>query len=73
MQWIALTLSLTGNILINYQKKQGFVIWTLANVIWIYLAFTRWDWAQVALFTVYTVLNIHGLYTWKNKKIIEGR
>ena len=32
---IATASSITGNIFINYKRKVGFLIWTVANVIWI--------------------------------------
>jgi nicotinamide riboside transporter PnuC len=65
MSWFAVGLSLTGNILINYQKRIGFVVWSTGNLFWIALALGRKDYAQMVLFGVYTLLNVHGYFTWK--------
>ena len=73
ISWFAVSLSLIGNILINYQRRLGFVVWTAGNAIWIALALTRRDHAQVCLFSVYIVLNIHGFFTWKRGFKIENK
>ncbi len=62
--WLAVALSLAGNVLIVRKQAAGFAVWTLGNCIWIWLALARRDWAQVALFTVYSALNIWGLVGW---------
>ena len=32
---IATASSITGNIFINHKRKVGFIIWTMANMLWI--------------------------------------
>lgn len=48
-------------------KAAGFAVWTLGNAIWIALAAVRRDWPQVALFVVYSALNLWGLVAWRKQ------
>lgn len=65
---IALVLALTGNILVNFRKKLGFVIWTLSNVFWIIVNFLgTLNVPQVIMYLVYITLNIQGFIVWSKK------
>lgn len=65
---LALILSLVGNIYVNYQKRIGFVIWTLSNVVWIIVNFMSvLNIPQVVMYLVYMCLNIHGFIMWSKK------
>ena len=66
---LALILSLVGNIYVNYQKRIGFVIWTLSNVVWIIVNFMSvLNIPQVVMYLVYMCLNIHGFIIWSKKE-----
>ncbi len=66
---LALILSLVGNIYVNYQKRIGFVIWTLSNVVWIIVNFMSvLNIPQVIMYLVYMTLNIHGFIMWSKKE-----
>ena len=69
---IALILSLVGNILVNYKKKLGFIIWISSNVFWIIVNFLGdVNYPQVIMYIVYAILNIQGYINWRKgeKKI----
>ena len=68
---IALILSLIGNILVNYKKKLGFIIWISSNVFWIIVNFLGdVNYPQVIMYIVYAILNVQGYINWsKNKEI----
>ena len=69
---IALILSLVGNILVNYKKKLGFIIWISSNVFWIVVNFIgEMNYPQVIMYLVYAVLNVQGYINWRKgeKKI----
>ena len=64
---LALIFSLSGNILINFKKRMGFLVWIVSNVIWIVvnLISIQVNWSQVIMFFVYILLSVHGFINWK--------
>ena len=65
---IALMLSLTGNILINYKKRIGYIVWILSNVAWIAVNVTgQFNIPMVIMYVVYVALNIQGFVLWSRK------
>lgn len=65
MSWIATALSLTGNLLVNKKRVEGFYVWIISNVLWVIIALRGSDMAQVVLFLCYAILNAHGIISWK--------
>ena len=62
---IALIFSLVGNILVNFKKKLGFIIWTVSNVFWIVVNFVGdMNYPQVIMYLVYAGLNMQGYVNW---------
>ena len=71
---IALILSLIGNILVNYKKKLGFIIWISSNVFWIVVNYMGdVNYPQVIMYVMYVVLNIQGFINWSKKKENENQ
>ena len=69
---IALIFSLVGNILVNFKKKLGFIIWTISNVFWIIVNFIGdMNYPQVIMYLVYAGLNVQGYVNW-SKKVKEN-
>jgi len=69
---IALVLSLVGNILVNYKKKLGFIIWISSNVFWIIVNFIgEMNYPQVIMYLIYAGLNVQGYVNWSRKKEIK--
>ena len=67
---IALIFSLVGNILVNFKKKLGFIIWTVSNVFWIVVNFIGdMNYPQVIMYLVYAGLNLQGYVNWSRSKI----
>ena len=65
---IALILSLGGNILVNYQKRFGFIIWGVSNIFWILVNFLgNLNVPQVIMYVIYLILNIQGFIIWSKK------
>ena len=68
LTWILALLSLIG-VWLNIKKKSScFVIWLFTNASWTVYDFSINAYAQSALFLVYTILAVYGLYEWKYKK-----
>ncbi len=71
---IALIFSLVGNILVNFKKKLGFIIWTISNVFWIVVNFIGdMNYPQVIMYLVYVGLNIQGYINWSRSKIKNNK
>lgn len=70
---IALILSLVGNILVNYKRKLGFIIWIISNVFWIIVNFLGdVNYPQVIMYLIYVCLNVQGYINWqKSEKKIK--
>lgn len=67
---VALILALTGNILINFKKKIGYIVWILSNIAWIYvnLITIQPNYPQIIMYLVYIGLNIQGYLYWNRKE-----
>lgn len=66
---IALIFSLVGNILVNFKKKLGFIIWTISNVFWIIVNFIGdMNYPQVVMYLVYAGLNVQGYVNWSRSR-----
>lgn len=66
---LSLVLSLTGNILVNYKQRYGFIIWIASNISWIAVNLVgETNWPQVIMFVIYAVLNVQGFIIWSRKK-----
>lgn len=62
--WIGVFLSLTGNILTIQKSVWGWVIWGLADLVWLCYNIYMELWAQAFLFTIYTLVCIYGVCKW---------
>lgn len=70
LSWITTAISLFGNLLVNNQRKEGFIVWIISNILWIWIGLSAEtiNWGQVFLFMVYTGTSVHGLVTWIRKE-----
>lgn len=66
ISWLATIVSLIGNFFVNYQRKEGFILWIISNVLWVWIGLNAVEinWAQVTLFLIYTGTSAHGLINW---------
>ena len=66
LSFIAMTLSLLGNILLVKKIILVFPIWIVANVTWIVVNFMSTpNTSQIIMFVVYTILPMISWYQWK--------
>lgn len=65
---VATVLSLFGNYLVNIQNKKGFIVWSIANILWIYIAIYTPNYPQCFMFIIYCLFNIQGYIFWKKKE-----
>lgn len=65
---LALIVSLMGNIMINYKKRNGFIVWIISNILWIAVNFCQTpNYQQVIMYVVYAIINIDGYIRWKKE------
>ena len=65
ISWVATILSLAGQILINNKNKTAFPIWITSNILWIIInVMTTLNIANIVMYIVYTIMNVHGLIKW---------
>lgn len=66
---LSLVLSLTGNILVNYKQRFGFIVWIASNFSWIAVNLVgETNWPQIIMFIIYAGLNVQGFVIWSKKK-----
>ena len=67
MSWFLTLLSIAGTILVTKQDRRGFYLWSVANLGWLVVDVKAELYSQAFLFSVYLMLSIWGLITWKTK------
>jgi nicotinamide riboside transporter PnuC len=66
--WIITALSLIGVILNIHKRQECFVIWGITNAAWAVYDYQIKAYEQAALFVVYFILAVYGLYKWARKE-----
>lgn len=64
----ALVCSISGAILINFKKKQGFYFYILANILWLFESTRRNMTEQCFVWVLFTILALHGIHQWNKEK-----
>ena len=75
MSWIVTIASIVGVILNIRKNKLCFLIWSITNFSWMVIDFYYKLYSQSALFAVYFILAIYGLWKWEKdekRKITKG-
>jgi nicotinamide riboside transporter PnuC len=63
--WVVSILALLGTVLNIYKKQACFVLWTVTNFYFCIYDFCIGATAQSALFAVYFILALWGLWKWE--------
>jgi len=66
--WAITGLSLLGVILNVKKRRECFYIWAFTNATWAIYDFTLGAVAQAALFSVYWILALWGIWEWRKPK-----
>ena len=64
--YLAVALSLGGNVGAVQRLALGMAVWIFTNVIWVTYHCQREDWPSMLLFTAYLTLAVWGFMRWKN-------
>ena len=68
MTWSIALLALVGTVLNARKAWQGFIFWFVSNAWWCVHSFRIGEYALAALFGVYWLLSIYGVYCWLKKE-----
>ena len=64
--------TISGNLLINYRRKIGFLVWIVGNILWILVnVFGTFNLYMVIMYVLYAILNVDGWIKWS--KIQKGK
>ena len=71
LDWLAMALSLLAVYLLGNKNKYGFISFSIANALWIFLGFTMINSLGIGIGNiVFLIMNIRGFVFW-NKKSME--
>ena len=66
--WIVTVLAVAGVILNIKKRRECFYVWAFTNTAWMFYDYSIGAVAQSALFAVYVVLALWGIYEWRKGK-----
>jgi nicotinamide riboside transporter PnuC len=64
IEWSATLLSIFGAILNVFKQIEGFYVWTVASLLWIWFAWKHKHYGLLLLSFVYLVIDIAGIISW---------
>jgi len=64
IEWVATILSIAGALLIAYKQVNGYYVWVVANILWIFFALKHKHYGLLVLSISYMVINVVGLTRW---------
>ena len=64
--YVAVVLSLGGNVGVVKKRRWGMGCWIASNLIWIPHHWLRSDWPSVLMFSAYMGLSVWGFVRWKD-------
>ena len=73
LDWLAMALSLLAVYLLGNKNKYGFISFSIANVLWIFLGFFLMNSLGIGIGnTVFLIMNVRGFISWNKKTNKNG-
>jgi nicotinamide riboside transporter PnuC len=63
--WIASSLGIVGALLNARRLRCGFYFYIIANILLIYIGFSKDEMYNVVLFSVFILISSYGLFNWR--------
>jgi hypothetical protein len=68
LDWLAMALSLLAVYLLGNKNKLGFISFSIANTLWVFLGFFLMNSLSIAIGnSMFLVMNIRGFFSWNKK------
>lgn len=71
--WLITIAAIIGTVANIYKKQWCFIIWLFTNFLWMAIDAAVGLYSQAALFAVYLLLSVWGLYQWNREANEERR
>ncbi len=68
LSWMMSAVALMGTLMNAERNKCGFIFWLISNLYMSIRFFVIEEYAQSALFLVYFLLAVRGIYVWSKKE-----
>ena len=65
--WLVTLASLIGTVANIYKKAWGFAVWLVTSATWTVVDYRMGNYPQAALFFVYMLLSVWGLWKWRTE------
>lgn len=64
--------TISGNVLINFRRRIGFLVWIIGNILWILVnVFGTFNVFMVIMYVLYAALNVDGWIRWKKFRKVK--
>ena len=73
LSWVMSGIALAGTIFNAERNKYGFIFWVVSNIYMVIRFAVIGEFAQMALFFIYFILAIRGLYSWTKKEKVKNK
>lgn len=71
IEWTATILTLIGGIFVVQKSRWGYIMWIVANMLWIWLQASKGIWGMVVCMLFNTGISVWGFIEWsKNMPVI---
>ena len=67
LMWLAVAGSLYGNYLIIKKNPNGYIVWIITNLCWVFYDAWKGIFSQSILFVIYTIFAIYGYREWTKR------
>lgn len=66
--WLISCISIIGAVMNAKKIKWGFVLWTIANVLWIVFNVYTQTYSQIPIWIVFSIICVWGFITWSKEE-----
>lgn len=65
LMWLAVAVSLYGNLLVVWKNQNGFLVWIVTNSAWVLYDLYMGIYSQAVLFLIYNLFAVYGYLSWR--------
>lgn len=73
LDWLGMALSLWAVYMLGNKNRYGFVVFAVANMLWVFLGMAWMDSLGIAVGNfVFLVMNLRGYWTWSKEEVASS-